>query len=80
MGYHKRKIVRGTLGEISKVQEEVDEFIDAKEQGIIIMEMLELSDIFGALEALAHTYDLSIDDLKKMSDATKEAFEDGTRK
>jgi len=46
MAYHKSKIKKGVLGEISKVQEEVDEYIDAKEQGIYIMELLELSDIY----------------------------------
>lgn len=31
MGYHKNNISKGTYGEISKVQEEVLEFIDAKD-------------------------------------------------
>ena len=80
MPYHKKEIKKGVLGKISKVQEEVDEYIDAKEQGIYIMELLELSDIYGALESLARSYNLTMHDLQKMSDATKEAFKDGTRK
>ena len=36
--------------------------------------MMELSDIYGALEAIAEKYQLTMDDLKKMSDSTKRAF------
>lgn len=62
-GYHKSKIKKGTLGTISKVQEEIDEYVDAKQQGIRIMEQLELADIYGALEELARMeYDLTMDD------------------
>jgi len=80
MGYHKTKIEKGELGFISKVQEEIDEFKDAIEQDNKIMAMLELSDIYGALEELAIKYKLSMTDLKTMSDATKSAFKDGSRK
>lgn len=80
MGYHKRTIIKGDIGDISKVQEEVEEFLDAKEQKCIIMEQLELADIYGALEFLASTYQLTMDDLKKMSDLTKSAFKEGSRK
>ena len=78
-GYHKNKIVKGVYGDISKVQEEIDEYVDAKEQGVTIMETLELSDIYGALEAVADKYKLSMLDLKKMSDLTKDAFKSGKR-
>lgn len=43
------------------------------------MQELELADIYGALEALAKTHDLTMKDLKIMSDITKGAFKDGTR-
>ena len=79
MSYHKDKIKKGVLGEISKVQEEVDEYVDAQKQGIKIMEMLELADIYGALEFVAEKYNLTMYDLKSMSDVTKSAFDDGTR-
>lgn len=79
MGYHKSNIKRGEIGEISKVIEEVDEFVDAKQQGIKILEICELSDIYGALEELAKKYNLTMDDLKQMSDKTKEAFKEGKR-
>jgi hypothetical protein len=78
-GYHKRKISKGIYGEISKVQEEIDEFCDAKDQNIKIMEMLELSDIYGALESVAESYGLNMEDLQKMSNSTKNAFRTGKR-
>jgi len=80
MGYHITKIEKGELGWISKVQEEVDEFKDAQKQKCKIMEDLELSDIYGALEAVAVQRGLTMEDLRVMSDITKRAFLDGTRK
>lgn len=79
-GYHLKKIKKGELGKISKVQEEINEFKDAIEQGCKIMAMVELSDIYGALESLAKEFNLSMKDLKKMSNITKRAFESGHRK
>jgi phosphoribosyl-ATP pyrophosphohydrolase len=79
MGYHRDIIPKGTYGEIDKVQEETFEFVDAKRQGVKIMEMLELSDIYGALEAVASNYNLTMKDLRMMSDRTKEAFKEGKR-
>ncbi len=78
-GYHKREITKGVFGEISKVQEEVEEYLDAKEQGILLMELQELSDIYGALEALCASYAITMEDLKKMSEATNRAFRSGKR-
>lgn len=81
MGYHKREIKKGTLGTPSKIREELEELEDALDQGISIMAMLELSDLYGALEAVAMDYfGLGMEDIKVMSDATKSAFKDGTRK
>ena len=78
--YHKRKITKGTVGKSSKVQEELDELIDAEEQDNIILVHVELSDLYGAVEALAQTYGLEMVDLKMMSDLTREAFKTGQRK
>jgi len=82
MGYHLRKIKKGEYGEISKIQEELDELYDAIGQDNKIMAMCELSDIYGALEGYLKNYfpDLTMEDLKTMSEATKRAFEDGDRK
>jgi len=81
MGYHIQKITKGELGEISKIEEEVMELKDASEQGCKILEMVELSDLYGAIEEYAmRKYGLQMEDLKKMSDRTKEAFRSGDRK
>ena len=79
-GYHLTKIKKGTLGKISKVLEEIEEYQDAKKQKCKIMQELELADIYGALEAVDETHGLKMKDLNKMSELTKRAFESGDRK
>lgn len=79
MGYHLKKIKKGKLGKISKVVEEINEYKDAMDQKCEIMAILELSDIYGALEAVAETHGLTMKDLKKMSQLTKRAFKTGSR-
>lgn len=80
-GYHIKNIHKGTIGEISKIQEELDELLDAKEQGSKIMELVELSDLIGAIELYLEKYhfDIDIQDLIKMSNITKRAFKNGHR-
>ena len=80
LGYHKTKIKKGTLGKISKVQEEIEEYKDAIKQKCEIMAIVELADIYGALEAVAKSHKLKMNDLKKMSKLTKRAFKNGHRK
>ncbi len=80
MGYHKKEIKPGVVGQTSKVLEELQEFEDAMEQHNRIMAAVELSDVYGALEALAESSGYSMHDLMIMSNATKSAFLDGTRK
>jgi len=81
MSYHKRKIKKGTYGEFSKIEEEFDEVLESREQGNRIMEIVELSDLYGAVEEYVHNhFNISMEDLKKMSDATKRAFKSGGRK
>jgi hypothetical protein len=81
MGYHLREIKRGEYGEISKIEEELDELKESLEQGNVIMAMCELSDIYGAMNGYLekHFPDITMEDLKTMSYATKRAFEDGSR-
>jgi hypothetical protein len=79
MGYHIRKIEKGVIGQVSKVREELEEYEDAMEQGSKIMAAVELSDAYGALEALAATQGLSMADLALMSNITVRAFRDGSR-
>lgn len=80
MSYHLKKIKKGKLGKVSKIIEEVEEFKDALKQKSIIMAQLELSDIYGALESVALSMNLSMKDLKTMSKITKRAFKSGARK
>lgn len=63
MGYHVRKIEKGTYGTLSKVVEELEEAIDAYEQGQDLMLLIELSDIIGAVEGVAKKYGMGLDQL-----------------
>jgi hypothetical protein len=78
-GYHTKSITRGVYGEVSKIREELEELEDAEAQGVTILALCEMSDLYGALEAAAQRYNVSMLDLQKMSDLTKKAFQDGTR-
>lgn len=80
MGYHRVKIEKGEIGEISKITEEYEELIDAYFQSDKIMIICELSDLVGAIEEYAKKFNLTIEDIKKFSDKTKSAFLDGSRK
>jgi phosphoribosyl-ATP pyrophosphohydrolase len=79
-GYHISDIPKGKLGQLSKIREELLELEDAEKQNSIIMIYVEMSDLFGALEAYAEKNGLSMDDLKTFSDITKRAFRNGIRK
>jgi hypothetical protein len=81
MGYHLKEIQRGVIGERTKIIEEFDEWLDACDQNSAIMELVELSDMMGAINAyISKYYNLTLADLIKMSTITARAFEDGTRK
>ncbi len=79
-GYHIKQIKKGTLGELSKIQEELDEAVDAQEQGVKIMLLVELSDLIGAVKAVAEKNGSSLEDLIKMQQVTERAFKSGRRK
>lgn len=79
MGYHKTEIPRGEFGEFSKIKEEFLEAQDALEQNNHVMLLVELSDLLGAIEAYVGKFKLTLDDLIVMKNATKQAFNDGTR-
>ena len=79
MGYHLSKIPKGKLGEFSKIQEEYLELYDAHMQENKILELCELCDLVGAIEAYAKKFNLELDNIIKMKEANKKAFEDGTR-
>lgn len=82
MGYHIAEIKKGKFGEISKIQEELDELNDAMDQKAKLMALIELSDLYGAMEGFLKNYfpTITMDDVIKMSDLTKKAFLDGSRK
>ncbi len=48
-GYHINHIPKGILGESSKIYEEFCEFVDAHSQQVVVMELIELSDLLGAI-------------------------------
>jgi hypothetical protein len=81
MGYHIRDIRKGELGESSKIQEELDELMDAEDQGNKVLMLCELADIYGAMDLYLHRYfeSLTMYDIAVMAKATKQAFEDGER-
>ena len=81
IGYHVAAIPRGEWGEASKVAEEAAEFMDAVAQGARIMELVELSDLFGAMEGYLarHHPGMAMVDLAAMSAITGRAFGSGHR-
>lgn len=80
MGYHKSEIKRGVFGEVSKIQEELDELKDAITQDCKILAACELADLYGAIRAYAKTLNLDMNDLENMCNKTESAFLDGSRK
>ena len=82
MSYHLNEIPRGVFGEISKIDEELCELVDAVQQGNKIMTLCELSDIVGAIEGFLEKQHptITLADLIIMKDATKRAFVSGARK
>ncbi len=78
-GYHKKEIKKGVFGEFSKIEEEFLECKDAIEQNNPIMLLCELSDMIGAIDEFVKKYNLSIEDVIQMSQATQRAFKSGHR-
>lgn len=80
-GYHLREIEKQPYGSIEKIQEEVQELFDAVEQDCRVMQLVELSDIIGAVEGVLETEfpDMTLQDLIRMSNITKRAFRSGGR-
>lgn len=82
MGYHKRKIKKGIYGDVSKIQEEIEELLDALEQSNRIMALVELSDLVASMQGFLDKNfpGFTIDDLIIMAKATDSAFKEGIRK
>lgn len=81
IGYHAAEIKKGIVGEISKIQEELDELVDAWNQDCKVMSLVELADMLGAIDAFleVHFPGFGLYDLIKMSNITKRAFRNGFR-
>ncbi len=81
-GYHLTEIKKGELGELSKIQEELDEVKDAAAQGVKVMELVELSDMIGAVVRYLERHHpmTTLHDLIAMHTVTRRAFESGRRK
>lgn len=81
MGYHLRDIVKGEVGEFSKIQEEIEELQDAADQNSNMLVLCELADLIGAIECFVENkFNLTLQDLISFSNMTKSAFADGKRK
>lgn len=79
MSYHKLPINKHAVGSPHKIHEEFLEYLDAVATGNKIMAVQELSDLYGCIETEIQKYDMSVEDLKVMSDLTKEVFSKGAR-
>lgn len=80
-GYHLRDIPKGIFGELSKIEEELEEIKDSVEQKSKVMELVELSDLYGAVKGYLekHHPGVTMEDLRIMSDITQRAFRSGAR-
>lgn len=80
MGYHLKEIKKGEFGEFSKIHEEILELLDAHEQKNRILEICEMADLLGAMEAYLKKNNLTLSEVIAMMELTKKAFKDGDRK
>lgn len=80
-GYHLTNIPKGTVGESSKLLEEVLELQDAEMQHASIMALVELADLVGSIQLYLehHHPSTSLSDLITMARITRRAFENGHR-
>ena len=80
-GYHLEKIAKRRFGSLGKIQEEVEELMDAESQGSRVMILVEMSDLYGAMQGyLEENYPgFTMEDLKTFSSITQRAFKNGHR-
>ncbi len=68
MPYHDVEIPKGEYGELSKVQEELLEAMDADKRGQDLMLLIELSDLVGAVGGVAEKrFGFSLEQLVKFA-------------
>jgi uncharacterized protein YabN with tetrapyrrole methylase and pyrophosphatase domain len=70
--FHEVEVTNGVYGELSKVQEELDEAEDAEKRGQDLLLLIELSDVIGACAGVAEKYGMSLDQLIKFSEMVRE--------
>jgi len=72
-GYHTRHIVKGKLGEVSKIREELEELEDADYQGAKILILCEIADLVGAVERYLEEKfpGITIKDARQMAKLTR---------
>lgn len=80
-GYHLSPIRKGTIGEPSKIREELQELEDAVAQKDRILMLVELADMYGAMELFMekHLAGMTMEDLRVFAHTTRRAFENGRR-
>jgi hypothetical protein len=81
-GYHSRDIAKGEFGEVSKIEEELEELKDAIETDNPVMALMELADLYGAIRGYLHRHHRgrTMKDLQRMADVTQLVFDNGLRK
>lgn len=80
-GYHLVDIPKGVLGESSKIAEELTELQDAETQGDRILALVELADLYGAVEHYLEKQfpGMTMADLSRFAATTRRAFANGRR-
>lgn len=80
-GYHFEIIPKYEIGTAGKIFEEMSEFHDALLQNNKIMALVELSDLYGAIQLYLkkNYHNITMEDLNKMNEITQNAFINGRR-
>lgn len=79
-GYHNALIQKNSIGTFEKILEEFEELKDAKMSKNKIMELVEISDLIGAIQLyIKKEYNMTMDDLDVMNKTTQRAFLNGRR-
>jgi predicted house-cleaning noncanonical NTP pyrophosphatase (MazG superfamily) len=80
--FHTKPIEKGEYGELSKIQEELDEAFDAQKQKNDLMLLIELADIVGAVEGVAEKFGFTIEQLLTFARKRSEVaiFEENQKK
>lgn len=66
--FHEKPVTRGVYGEFSKIQEELEEAIDAAERGQTLLLRIELANLIGAVKGVADKYGFNFYELAQFSE------------